>query len=64
MEDVQVEVRGENGAYYAVSSLDWFAISLQPLNPIQLSSQLSFLLQAYVRDMFDDGFVVVSFENK
>ncbi|XP_021944377.1 synaptic functional regulator FMR1 isoform X2 [Folsomia candida] len=35
MEDVAVEVRGENGAYY----------------------------QAYVRDILDDGHVVVSFEN-
>lgn len=36
MEDVTVEVRGENGAYY----------------------------QAFVRDILDDGHVVVSFENK
>ncbi|CAG7818599.1 unnamed protein product [Allacma fusca] len=35
MDDVAVEVRGENGAYY----------------------------QAFVRDIFDDGHVVVSFEN-
>ncbi|CAL8119093.1 unnamed protein product [Orchesella dallaii] len=35
MEDVQVEVRGENGAYY----------------------------QAFVREIFEDGHVLVSFEN-